>query len=102
MKWQDQVRLDMEVTAVDVVFEAMMETCRFTDDRNISAEAKAALREHGLCWWAIPRSLAVTHDELRLMGGIYFRAWVCELDGIKVDGHIYVNADSGCCQICGK
>lgn len=102
MTWQEQVKLDMAMLDVDQVLEAIMETCRFTDDRKLPAEAKSALKWNGYCWWAVPRSLAVVKDELRLIGGVYFRAWVCELDGIKVDGHIYVNEGSGCCQICGE
>ena len=99
--WQDQILLDMEMVGVDEVVEAVMETCRFTDDRNLTAEAKSALKWNGYCWWAVPRSLSVVRDELRLMGGVYFRSWICELDGVRVDGHIYVNAGSGACQQCG-
>ena len=101
MRWQDQVHLDMSQLGTDEVLEAVMETCKFTDDRRLSAEAKSALKWNDYCWWAVPRSLAVIKDELRLMGGVYFRAWVCELGGVSVDGHIFAN-DFGCCQICGR
>lgn len=102
MIWQDQIQLDITTVGAEAVVEAVMETCRFADDREIPMEAKAALRWAGYCWWALPRSLAVVKDELRLIGGIYFRAWVCELNGVKIDGHVYVNQGSGCCQVCGE
>ena len=102
MKWQEQVKLDMAATSAETVIEAILDTCKFTDDRQMSAESKSALKWNGYAWWAVPRSLAVVADELRLMNGVYFRAWVCELDGVKIDGHIYVNEGSGCCQQCGE
>lgn len=102
MTWQDQIQLDITTLGAEPVVEAIMETCRFADDRNISLEAKSALRWNNYAWWALPRSLAVVKDELRLIGGIYFRAWVCELNGVRIDGHVYVNEGSGCCQQCGE
>lgn len=101
MAWQDQVKQDMANVGTEEVLDCIMQTCRFTDDRNLPTEAKSALKWNGYCWWAMPRSIAVIKDELRLIDGLYFRAWVCELDGVKIDGHIFVNEGSGCCQICG-
>ena len=102
MPWQEQIKLDMGTHGAEAVVAAIMGTCKFTDDRNLAKEVKTALRWNGYAWWAIPRSLAIVQDELRLIEGAYFRAWVCELDGVKIDGHIYVNEGSGCCQQCGE
>jgi len=100
--WQDQVKLDMEMSSPEHVVAAITATCKFTDDRGMSSEAKSALRWNGYAWWALPRSLAIKDDELRLVEGLYFRSWVCELNGVRIDGHIYVNSGSGCCQQCGE
>ena len=102
MKWQEQIKLDIAQVGAEIVVQAIMDTCKFTDDRSLAKESSSALKWNGYAWWAVPRSLAVVHDELRLMGGVYFRAWVCELDGVEVDGHIYVQEGSGCCQQCGE
>ena len=91
----------MTTVGAPQVIEAIVSTCDFTNDRNLSKEALTALKWHGFAWWAVPRSLALTEDELRLIGGVYFRAWVCELRGVNVDGHIALN-ETDMCQQCGQ
>ena len=96
--WQKKVKADMEVMKHDDVIAAIMATCKLTDQRKLSAESRVALRWNQYAWWALPAPLF--SDDLKLVDGVYFRAWVCTLDGVLVDGHTYMGFDY--CQICGE
>lgn len=100
MGWEDQVSADVKVLGADAVVTAMAETAAHTDERGYSKEAVAALKWNHLAFWALPRTLSVDPGELRMVDGMYFRSWVCVLDGVSVDGHVYTN-DAGSCTVCG-
>jgi len=99
--WADVVIDDIREFGPELVTEAMVRTADLTDQRRYSKQALALLKWRGMAEWALPRALSVKPDELVLLDGVYHRAWVCELDGVKIDGHIYVQEGSGCCQVCG-
>lgn len=100
--WHTQVQADVENFGADKVIEAMVDTCKVVDERNMPAEARTALRWNNYPWWALPRALSVVDDRIILVDGFYFRSWVCELNGVKIDGHLYVDEGSGACQVCGE
>lgn len=102
MTWHENVQADVERLGAEAVTEAIVDTCRVTDERGMSAEARTALRWNGYAWWALPRALSVVDDRVLFMDGYYHRAWVCQLNGVTIDDHIYVNEGSGCCQVCGE
>lgn len=101
-EWHAQVQADAERLGPDKVIEAIVDTCKVTDDRNMPAESRTALRWNGYAWWALPRALSVADDKILLIDGYYFRSWVCALNGVIIDGHLYVNEGSGACQVCGE
>ncbi len=102
MSWQDQILRDIDINTAESVVESIITTSKYMDDRNYPAEAIAMLKWHGYAFWALPRGLTADRELLRLVNGVYFRSWFCVLDGVKIDGHIYVNSGSGCCQVCGS
>jgi hypothetical protein len=99
--WKTQVQADIDKHGANLVIEAVADTCKVTDERNMSAEARTTLRWNNYPWWAVPRPLSVVDDRILLFAGLYYRAWICELNGVKIDGHMYVNQGSGACQVCG-
>jgi len=104
VSWQKQVMADVETFGADVVLKAMVDTGNAFIDRNYSQQSQSLLHWHKLAGWALPRALALDPDELRLIDGYYYRAWVCYLDGVKIDGHVYTEKDGvGLrCAVCGE
>lgn len=100
--WQDVVVRDIDKHTPDTVVEAIVQTSKHLDERDYPAEALAMLKWHGYAFWALPQHMTISDHSLRLINGLYFRSWFCELDGIKIDGHVYTNRGSGCCQACGE
>ena len=98
--WQRQILADTKVHGAEAVLKAMVETANHTAERGYTKEALATLQWHKLAAWALPRALSVDPEELRFIDGTYFRSWVCELDGVKIDGHVYTDSQ-GSCTICG-
>jgi uncharacterized membrane protein YeaQ/YmgE (transglycosylase-associated protein family) len=99
--WQKQMAADVQVHGPEAVLKAMVETGNVTAERGYTKEAFAALHRHKRAGWALPRVLALDPEGLRLIDGVYFRAWVCELDGVTVDGHSYADG-RGSCTVCGR
>lgn len=98
--WQKQVTEDMHTFGAELVTQAMVDTAEAVEDRRYSKQATALMKWHGIAFWALPRALALDPTELRMIDGMYHRAWVCEVDGAVIDGHMYVK-DQGSCVVCG-
>jgi hypothetical protein len=101
VSWQQHLVADVAKYGADAVVEAVVLTHDFVKERRVTAEQRAILRWHGYAWWALPQQLFVAPDMLVMREGVYHRAWLCELDGVVIDGHVWDNTRSGCCQVCG-
>ena len=99
--WQKQILADVQVHGPEAVLKAMVETANVTVEQGYTEEAMAALQRHKRAPWALPRVLALDPEGLRLIDSIYLREWVCELDGVTVDGHAYADGQ-GSCSVCGQ
>ena len=95
--WAGQVLADMRVHDAAVVAEAIRVTADAVDKRSITRQQVALLKWYGYAFWALPRALSLLGKDVRLLDGMYFRTWVCELDGVTIDGHI----GGVVCQVCG-
>jgi len=93
---------DIEQFGAGLVIQAIADTHEHVDERRYRASQKAALKWNGYAHWALPNGLYISKDMLRLVNGVYFRAWVCRIEETVIDGHVYVNQGSGCCQVCGE
>jgi hypothetical protein len=100
--WHSQVKSDINLHGPEVVVGAIADTCKVTDENRMPAEARTALRWNNFPWWALPRPLSVVDDRIMMFDGLYYRSWVCLLNGVKIDGHLYVDQGSGACQVCGE
>jgi hypothetical protein len=97
--WASRLIDDIRAFGPELVTEAMVRTADLTDGRRYSKQALALLKWRGMADWALPRALSVNPDELVLLDGVYHRAWVCELQGVIIDGHIQGAAG---CRVCDK
>ena len=94
--WQDAVKEDVSMLGAELVAKAMADTSDELERRRYSRAAVAALKWNRLAFWALPRAGV---QDLQLLDGLYFRPWVCALDGISVDGHV---SPPGFCAECGE
>lgn len=101
LDWMDHIRRDVAEHGGHTVITAMADTAMAMEERDYSKQAQAAMRWRKKPFWALPDPLMLDATAVRLRDGFYWRAWICVLDGVDVDGHVYVNQGSGCCQICG-
>lgn len=100
MCWQDQIVRDIDEYTVEAVVQAVVDTNHHLEERKYPAASLAMLKWHGYAYWALPMQLSSSDHALKLTNGVYFRSWFCELDDVKIDGHVY-NDNAGSCIVCG-